>query len=45
MAVCILTALRALAPIGADMPNLDSLAERLNKLEHLLISGNGEHPQ
>jgi hypothetical protein len=45
MAVCILTALRALAPIGADMPNRDSLAERLNKLEHLLISRNGEHPQ
>ena len=43
MAVCILTALRALAPIGADLPNLDSLAERLNKLNHPLISRNGEH--
>jgi hypothetical protein len=45
IAVCTLTALRALAPIGADVPKLDLLADRLNKLEHLLISRDGEHPQ
>jgi hypothetical protein len=37
MAVCTLNTLRALAPLGADMPNLDSLSQRLDDLQHLLM--------
>lgn len=37
MALCTLSALRALAPLDADMPNLSSLAGRLKNLDNTFI--------
>jgi hypothetical protein len=37
MALCTLTAMRALAPLGAEMPNLNSLSERLRDLHETLM--------
>ena len=37
MALCCLTALEALNPLGAKTPNMDSLSERLNNLDKMLM--------
>jgi hypothetical protein len=45
MALCTVSALRALAPLGAEMPNLNSLSERLNNLNDMLMArGENETP-
>jgi Family of unknown function (DUF5677) len=37
MALCCLTALEVLNPLGAKMPNLNSLSKRLNNLDQMLM--------
>ena len=37
MALCCLTALEALNPLGAKMPNLNLLSKRLNNLDQMLM--------
>lgn len=42
MALCCLTGLEALNPLGAKMPKLNSLSERLNNLDKMLM-GRSKH--